>query len=137
MLDELDGKNIGPHTYTSAKFKVCLEFRLCKLLFGLKCIHKVSLGNKKDIKVQSILLPKIEDPICTFVLLIKSITRTIPQYLMICFSLPINLTYELQSMINQFWCGDMTNNRRIHWLNGDHLNRAMSWGYGIQKFTAF
>lgn len=62
-------------------------------------------------------------------MLLHSVAQTIPSYAMSCFLLPKSLCAELERMMNSFWWGAKTNDRKgIKWLSW--TNMTMSKGAG-------
>ncbi|GLT35476.1 hypothetical protein SLA2020_099250 [Shorea laevis] len=71
-------------------------------------------------------------------ILIKAVVQAIPTYCMGCFKLPQNFLQSLNNIISNFWWGDNTDRRRIHWLRCDLICRPKRFGgLGFRDFRAF
>jgi hypothetical protein len=71
-------------------------------------------------------------------ILIKAVLQAIPTYSMSVFLLPKALCIELNSMMQKFWWGHQTNDKRIHWMSWAKLGVAKSsGGMGFRDLTFF
>ncbi|GLT29624.1 hypothetical protein SLA2020_044780 [Shorea laevis] len=70
--------------------------------------------------------------------LLKAVVQAIPTYCMGCFHLPQNFLRSLNSILSNYWWGDNSDKRKIHWLRWDLVCRpkALS-GLGFCDFQAF
>ena len=71
-------------------------------------------------------------------ILIKAMAQAIPTYTMNCFCLPKTWCDEVNSLIAQYWWGQSTNKRKIHWLKWDKLCITKEdGGIGFRNFHMF
>ena len=70
--------------------------------------------------------------------LIKSVLQSISTYAMGIFKFPAGLVEELEQIIRNFWWGDETNKRKMHWLSWDKLARPKAHGgIGFRDLRVF
>jgi hypothetical protein len=60
--------------------------------------------------------------------LIKAVIQAIPTYAMSVFRFPLGLCSELSSLATNFWWGQRSGGRKIHWLSKQQLAKAKSKG---------
>lgn len=48
--------------------------------------------------------------------LLKSIAFALPTNAMMCFKLPEGLCHQIEAAMARFWCGQKSNERKIHWM---------------------
>ena len=71
-------------------------------------------------------------------ILIKSVLQSISTYAMGIFKFPLGLIDELEQIIRNFWWGDETNKRKMHWLSWDKLARPKAHGgIGFRDLRVF
>jgi hypothetical protein len=71
-------------------------------------------------------------------ILIKAVAQAIPTYTMNCFRLPKTWCDEVNSLIAQYWWGQNTDKRKIHWLKWDKLCTAKEdGGMGFRNLHMF
>jgi hypothetical protein len=71
-------------------------------------------------------------------ILIKAVAQAIPTYTMNCFRLPKTWCDEVNSLIAQYWWGQNTDKRKIHWLKWDKLCTAKEdGGIGFRNLHMF
>ena len=70
--------------------------------------------------------------------LIKVVAQSIPTYTMSVFQLPMKLCDELDALCAKFWCGQVGNERKIHWKSWDKLSISKKdGGMGFRDLRAF
>jgi hypothetical protein len=71
-------------------------------------------------------------------ILIKAVAQAIPTYTMNCFRLPKSWCDEVNSLIAQYWWGQTSDQRKIHWLKWDKLCTAKEdGGLGFRNLHMF
>ena len=60
--------------------------------------------------------------------LIKSVSQSIPTYIMGVFLLPSTLCDDLNALCAKFWWGQVGNERKIHWRSWDFLSKPKKDG---------
>ncbi len=70
--------------------------------------------------------------------LIKAVTQAIPTYTMSCFKLPKGFCDDINSLTTNFWWGNSSKGRKIHWSNWLKMCRSKELGgIGFRDFQAF
>lgn len=70
--------------------------------------------------------------------LIKAIAQSIPTYVMSVFKLTSSFCDELRSLVPQFWWGQKSGERKIHWVTWKKLCLPkMEAGLGFRDFKLF
>jgi hypothetical protein len=71
-------------------------------------------------------------------ILLKSKAQAVPTYPMSCFMLPISTCNRMRSTIANYWWGNSTDNRHMHWLKWDSLTRPKAkGGMGFRDLPLF
>nr|XP_027118368.1 uncharacterized protein LOC113735569 [Coffea arabica] len=71
-------------------------------------------------------------------IMIKAVVQAIPTYSMSCFKYPDSLLSDIQSMISNFWWGDGTKQRPIHWVSWNRMCSSKNdGGMGFRQLKAF
>jgi hypothetical protein len=61
-------------------------------------------------------------------ILLKAVIQTIPTYNMSIFLLPVGLSTEINSLMQQFWWGHKDNASKIHWMSWKKLGFSKTKG---------
>ncbi len=70
--------------------------------------------------------------------LIKAVSQAIPNYTMSCFRLPKGLCDDINALTANFWWGQSSSGRKMHWCNWARLCAAKEdGGLGFRDFNAF
>jgi hypothetical protein len=70
--------------------------------------------------------------------LLKSVVQAIPTYSMSIFLLPKELCKEINKLMQNFWWGQNTKERRIHWMSWEKLGQEKSiGGLGFRDLVRF
>ena len=70
--------------------------------------------------------------------LIKSIAQVISTYSMSLFKLPKNLCNDINSIIAKYWWGQMSDEKKVHWINWKRLcDPKKKGGMGFRDIYAF
>ena len=70
--------------------------------------------------------------------LIKSIAQVISTYSMSLFKLPKNLCNDINSIIAKYWWGQMSDEKKVHWINWKRLcDLKKKGGMGFRDIYAF
>jgi hypothetical protein len=70
--------------------------------------------------------------------LIKSVLQSVPTYPMGCFKFSKSQCAELSSISSQFWWGDGSHKRKVHWISWERMCAAkQSGGMGFRDFEDF
>ncbi|XP_050207383.1 uncharacterized protein LOC126656807 [Mercurialis annua] len=70
--------------------------------------------------------------------LIKSIAMAIPVFAMSCFLLPKSLGKEINKILSNFWWGQKSNERKLHWVSWNKMCQAKGvGGIGFRDLEAF
>jgi len=70
--------------------------------------------------------------------MIKSMLQSIPSYIMSIYLLPNSVIDDIEKMINAFWWGGRSNNRRIKWMAWERVACPKEFGgMGFRNFKAF
>lgn len=71
-------------------------------------------------------------------ILIKTIAQAIPTYSMSLFKLPNALCNDINSIIAKYWWGQMSNEKKRHWINQKRLCKPKKkGGMGFRDINAF
>jgi hypothetical protein len=70
--------------------------------------------------------------------LIKVVAQAIPTYIMSCFLIPNGVCEKIESAICNFWWGNSSNSRKIHWIKKDRLFKPKyEGGQGFKTLRDF
>ena len=70
--------------------------------------------------------------------LIKAMAQAIPTYAMSCFKLPQRLCQDLETMVRNFWWGNNSDSKKIHWVKWSSLCQSKnSGGMGFRQLGKF
>ena len=71
-------------------------------------------------------------------ILIKTVAQAIPTYSMCLFKLPKAICDKINSLLANYWWGQMKDERKIHWINWQKLcTQKKRGGMGFRDISAF